>query len=562
MNAAIIYSKLSRKVLLLNDDSDDEALMDFVKQDKELFKLRTLLLCRSCRTLCLEPFSSDFCKHLICKNCLDENKARNPGCKWCRNEEDLIPDMQSKILVGLYKKLCAILHDFVTGSVEDSGSSAAKQKLLKFLNEGCSIPDVVVSKELNDEESSKVGKNISSTSNIKIIEEEKQLKESCPKCCCKCGRNGKTDDQVKDFSNDPVAITAAQSSGINIEHEKVHKSPEYVSDAVSSTVPDSIPVDNRTCPVSLLQNKYGGIENGGNNLNSDSEVENNSQNNCKYETLHEGSGINNNVDKSKISPSKFYKTLSSLKEKKNRSIFEKFGLALSPPSPNSSEFNESIKFNESSKKQKKKKHPKGTEKKKKRPSEPKLQPIKLKVKKIKSLNSSVSGYSVYNIAADDSEQIKTNDEEYIPEEVNYPNQIVLSDSSELEVPKKVRRKASTFISNYAIFSDDSDFESIAYYGKRARKSATPKQDRETCGCGAGSTVKYFTDICKRARCPCFSKGKACVNCKCRYCSNPFLLNEEVKEIYSDSDSSQDQPLIHWVKDENEMVDVDVDVETM
>jgi len=158
MNATLLYTKLSLEVMNVTSESSDETLNNFMKSDRGFYKLRSLLLCRACRELCIEPYSSKFCQHLVCKHCYDEKKTRNPVCKWCRNEEDIQEDLHSKILIGLYKKLCAILKDVVTGERDadrPGSSSSVREKLLNFLDEGSSLPDFVIPPVPEIEETSK-----------------------------------------------------------------------------------------------------------------------------------------------------------------------------------------------------------------------------------------------------------------------------------------------------------------------------------------------------------------------------------------------------------------------
>lgn len=564
MNATSLYAQLSQKVLFITDKTEEGILKEFMRSDKGFFKLRSLLLCRSCRQLCVDPLSSEFCQHLLCQQCFQENQTYGYGCKWCKSKENLMADTSSKILVGLYKNLCAILHDFVTGSIERTGTTREKEKLLRFLDEGCTIPDIVIEKKPVIEPSIKT-KKVSKLKSETTSEHEKIVDKTCS-CCCTC-KNKTNIGSDKDISNDPIKITAAQSSGISLDEETSKKSPETSLDNVSSTVPDAIPVENSVTPATNEnQNKYGDQKDGG---ESSSKIQNphlNVSETQSAETKDEHFlNSNDPDDTTKITPSKFYKTLSSisLKERKNRNIFEKFGLALSPP--------ESVEdtINVYSVKQKKKKHFKGAvykEQKKKTKKEPKIQPLKLKVKKI---GSSSSSYKVhYNVS--NAEQYNVpNGEQNIDSAIENDDDVLLNNNTPNEYdktasilkdfdppqPRKVKRKA-TFISNYAIFSDDSDFEIDYSTKKKSRKTSISMKDKDICGCGAGSKVKYFTDICKRSRCPCFAQGRSCVNCKCRFCSNPFLLDDEVEESYSDSDSSNDQPLSHLKKDELELVDVE------
>ena len=54
--------------------------------------------------------------------------------------------------------------------------------------------------------------------------------------------------------------------------------------------------------------------------------------------------------------------------------------------------------------------------------------------------------------------------------------------------------------------------------KKARRSFLHGVWR--CRCGTNN-VMHPEKVCARAKCPCFSKGKACERCLCRDCKNPY-----------------------------------------
>jgi len=536
MNAASLYTQLSRRLFLLENDSNDDYLVEFMKGEKGLFKLRNFLLCRLCRKISAEPLSSKFCQHLICKVCIDQGLFSSSGCKWCRNKEDLTPDHQSTLLIGLFKQLCAILKDMITDSILRTGDNDLKQTFLKFVADGFQFTDVKVCVRTNIKVNEPTKsepipikfippKKVNSSCQTEIIE----IIETPSRSCCNCENKLKENQTNEDLSNDPIAVTAAESSTMKCDKQTLTEGVEPPSSDVSSTVPDNLPRKK-----SKVTNSY-----------ISSKIVKPSKKQCKEDSPKESEdlipNINNHTD---ISASPYYDSISNLSlksERKNRSIFEKFGLALSPPSPYLSS-SESLR----SDKEPKQKRKKSRESKAKNENEIlKVAPLKLKMKKINSKNNEESTYLV-----------QYDYEKVISDNVD---KSCISTKPDVNGERKVKRKA-TFISDYTIFSDDSDFELSYQKHKKIKKTlTTPKIDRDICGCGSGGKVKYFTDICKRSRCPCFAQGKSCVSCKCRFCSNPYILEvEEEEEIFSESESESDQLFVDMSqrKEESELIDVE------
>ena len=581
MNATILYTQLSREIFDLSTDCNDEKLNNLMKSDRGFYKLRSLLLCRACRDLCIDPYSSAFCQHLVCKECLEQKKSRNPGCKWCRNEQDLVEDVQSKILIGLYKQLCAILKNIASetdgdGNFHLSGTStSAREKLLTFLNEGCSLPDFVAPKIPNIEEVCLNSKK--STKRGRVKKQLDTVKTNCPPCCCKCGTKSekieaKQDEKAEvktpqspDISNDPIKVTAAQSSEERICQVKT--TPElyaHASDRVTSTVPDSIPEESSKRSTIKNQNKDGGYNKNKRAALPKEKVTNKVKNVKRgrgrprlklIPTVEELKDLSNRDNK--LKPSKKYET--DLPSSGKRSLFNKKDNESIEPHKNQERF---PKFSSkqpllNSSLTRKKLHPPETSKSKEivlpqqskviTESPPRIMPLKLTVQKIDNSTNNVSYKIQYNSAQ----------ESLLPDPSSSTSQeTVVNTNNITEGFRKAKRKA-TFVTNYAVFSDDSDFELDIKKSKKIIPQM--KKTREACGCGAGSNVKFFTDICKRQRCPCYSQGRACVNCKCRFCSNPYLLEDEIictDDSDDSSDSANSSETVQWPKNEAEHVDVE------
>ncbi|XP_020909522.1 uncharacterized protein LOC110247438 [Exaiptasia diaphana] len=108
MNATILYVEACKCMLSISDDSPNSWMELF----QLLPKLRQALSCRVCRGLLVDPFGSQSCEHYVCRGCLRKKRSLNPGCRWCLNMDNLVPDQQTKILLACYQKLC----EFVTES--------------------------------------------------------------------------------------------------------------------------------------------------------------------------------------------------------------------------------------------------------------------------------------------------------------------------------------------------------------------------------------------------------------------------------------------------------------
>ena len=537
MNATLLYTSLSRQIFTADQQFSDSILKTFMSNDSEILRMRGLLVCRACRELPKEPFCSHFCQHLICKSCYQKGEGKNYGCKWCRNNEDLIRDNQSDIIIMLFKKLCAIMEDVITESIKRTGPSKIKEEFLKFLKQDFDFSkEIEVNLKDNKTNSSNsyalapsdignteadISDRLMDKFSARSVDSSSQT-DCLPLTLCECLKK-ENSNCVTDLSNHPIAITPAESSTTRSEKLCPHEIRDpCTGDDVSSTVPDNEPNRAKLGPIKSkddYENKNGMTcprnESNLNNLDK------------QYTSIKDNN--------SNISPKNVFETISNISlksERKNRSIFEKFGLALTPPPVQS---NSESKY----KRRKKKLHRDRTRENNEK--EPKILPLKLKMRKINTENSDESGYLVqYNIEKIDDENILENNSQQSDDE----NRDYIGHNG-----KKFKRKTS-YNSDYRVFSDDSDFEDIPY------KRKTQKLNQDVCGCGAGNNVKYFTDICKRARCPCFSKGQPCVNCRCRFCSNPFILEEEEEEVYSESDSSNEIFINGKSKDECEMVDVE------
>ena len=613
MSATLLYTQLSRTIISADFDPDDDEILN--DASKSLMKLRQLLLCRACRELSYEPHSPEFCQHLVCSECFERRHAHNPGCKWCRSLDDFRPNQQSEMLIDSYKNLCSILVDFLhDGDADDSGYSIVKRRLLNFLVDGVGYLDPGELKteiDVSVQPSSKRGaddkKKIDATS--EQTRNTGDVEGVCSKCLCDCKLKqafNATKKQEIEATVSPVEIKQAESSdNCKLTFKDIERNSEELTDTVSSTVPDTLPdLSNGPERLAQIQNKDGAFDEA--NLEvSQSEEEiveeeeedvvpiNNDSPRIRSDTADESSGLEGM--RRLVDTSRFYKSLSlSLKKRKDRNIFEKFGLALSPSlDSNQNSTDESDILKDTIKKLKtKRKHLKGaiysTQQKKQLPSneKPKLMPIKIRMKKIKSESDDAS-YQVHYSSTETLETVTVPNKLFTKKTKKSPKKSKkrkLSESSDADdhlsatiidssiesassghgKPRRTsqRRRQSVIETDVltisdSMDSDSSDFEPNPVF-KKVRKVIPPKEERDICGCGSGSNIKYFTDICRRLRCPCYSQERPCINCKCRFCSNPYVVNDENSNKNSSSDSEMDQPLAAIVKEEA-LTDVDVEV---
>lgn len=523
MNATILYTQLSRQVFMLKADASEESLSIFLDPEKGLYKLRTYLSCRSCRKLGKEHYGAEYCNHILCKSCFNENKNSN-GCKWCRNEGSLVIDYKHQILLGLYNNLCAILLNYVTGWDGGSGISNTKQRLIQFLNEDCLLPEKENSK---NEKATKISDSSILQNNNNFIFEKKSFKKNRDVM--------KKDANIQiDISSSCYTCHKCQTTRKKTYADFSHD-PKPLSDCENEKFNEKLPSPYNDCRT--IERKE---------INEVFQSKSKSQPNGKEGFIvSKGNSFKKNTDP--VIKSKKKQTISSriLSKRNSMNIFEKFGLALTPPQIADEYISTGKRVY-----QKKRK-----EKSDLQVIEPKLEPLKLKMKRVNT-DSDDSSYNVqYNITNGFNKKGFS----------NFHLDDIQSENFNSESCRKNKRRASTFITNYAIFSDDSDFEQMQDFQK-CKKPWIPKEIREVCGCGVGTNIKYLNDICKRSRCPCYSQGRACLNCKCRFCSNPFVLENDKVSIEHGSSSSECQInnqknieetfIEKWTKEDPDLVDVE------
>ncbi|TGZ54927.1 E3 ubiquitin-protein ligase MSL2 isoform X1 [Temnothorax longispinosus] len=107
MNATSLYVSTCR--LVLQADADDS------NSWTDLYRLvpylRQSLSCTVCSNLLIEPHTptETNCQHHVCRGCRGGRKKLKPSCGWCKDYDKYVENVQLRILLQCYKKLCEYL---------------------------------------------------------------------------------------------------------------------------------------------------------------------------------------------------------------------------------------------------------------------------------------------------------------------------------------------------------------------------------------------------------------------------------------------------------------------
>lgn len=133
MSATALYVKACRCLYSYESSSSWDQLVVLLPQ------LKTALSCRVCLGLIVDPQSSRYCQHYVCRGCLKKKRALNPGCKWCLDWTKLEEsDRQVRVVLACYKLLCETIlsSEFYNNNVKDI-------KIDNLLKEAVSNSDVL-----------------------------------------------------------------------------------------------------------------------------------------------------------------------------------------------------------------------------------------------------------------------------------------------------------------------------------------------------------------------------------------------------------------------------------
>lgn len=104
MNATSLYVSTCRLVLQANGE-DSASWTDLYRL---IPYLRQSLSCTVCGNLLIEPYTptETNCQHHVCRSCKGGKKKLKPSCSWCKNYDKYVENVQLRILLQCYKKLC------------------------------------------------------------------------------------------------------------------------------------------------------------------------------------------------------------------------------------------------------------------------------------------------------------------------------------------------------------------------------------------------------------------------------------------------------------------------
>ncbi|CAB3374935.1 Hypothetical predicted protein [Cloeon dipterum] len=139
MNSTSLYVSTCR-VVLQADSEDPSSWGDLYRL---VPYLRQSLSCTVCGNLLIEPFTptDTNCQHHVCKGCQGGKKKLKPSCGWCKNYEKYVENVQLRILLQCYKKLCEYItstsiYRKIASAIPTNGGS-----LVDLINEGAGFKD-------------------------------------------------------------------------------------------------------------------------------------------------------------------------------------------------------------------------------------------------------------------------------------------------------------------------------------------------------------------------------------------------------------------------------------
>lgn len=148
MNATSLYVSTCR-LIILADAADKSSWTDLFRL---VPYLRQSLSCTVCGNLLKEPYTptSSGCQHHVCKKCKGGRKKLKPSCSWCKDYDNYTENLQLRILLQCYKKLCEYFmgtevyktlleEDEIAAGV--NGGTVASSGLIDLIQEGAGFSD-------------------------------------------------------------------------------------------------------------------------------------------------------------------------------------------------------------------------------------------------------------------------------------------------------------------------------------------------------------------------------------------------------------------------------------
>lgn len=143
MNATSLYVSTSRLVFQA-DPEDSTSWSDLYRL---IPYLRQSLSCTVCGNLLIEPYTptETNCQHHVCRSCKGGKKKLKPSCSWCKDYNKYIENVQLRILLQCYKKLCeyvanSSIYRRLIGYSATSGAIGGSN-LIDLIHEGSGFKD-------------------------------------------------------------------------------------------------------------------------------------------------------------------------------------------------------------------------------------------------------------------------------------------------------------------------------------------------------------------------------------------------------------------------------------
>lgn len=181
--------------------------------------LRNSLSCTVCESLLTEPFTPEetSCEHHVCRGCKGRTKKLKPTCSWCRDYSKYFENVQLRILLENYKKLCKFIK--ISKMYDHFGSNKELGWRMKEIireSEG----QVINSAEVKEEEAE--------NEEVKIKEENYDVK-------CE----DESMDKILEEVGDDCEVTPLQLDHGNEPTDEIISSPQAKMRQNTAFVPDS-----------------------------------------------------------------------------------------------------------------------------------------------------------------------------------------------------------------------------------------------------------------------------------------------------------------------------------
>lgn len=149
MNATSLYVSTCRLVLQA-DVEDQNSWTDLYRL---VPYLRQSLSCTVCSNLLIEPHTptETNCQHHVCRGCRGGRKKLKPSCGWCKDYDKYVENVQLRILLQCYKKLCEYLTStgiyrnlilcVASNSTSNGAASMGATSLMELIQEGAGFKD-------------------------------------------------------------------------------------------------------------------------------------------------------------------------------------------------------------------------------------------------------------------------------------------------------------------------------------------------------------------------------------------------------------------------------------